>query len=883
MAEDINKLINDLKKLQKEYTVLTSKKAPLFDTSNIENTKNAIDAISTSIEKAKEEALRLESGFNGVYGELQGIVSELSSTESATKKVEKTFKGISSLTRDLRNDQNGLYQLSLKDLKKRKEKLRDLDAEARYQAERVEQEYKGTKALQTGLLLGKDKKTLNEGALKVRAKSLGITVKQLKNDAAILEGKKGGFSVLQDANDELDKRIKKEEQINGLIGLGGAAVEAIGGALDKLGMGGLKNALGLNEVQDEMRSIAEERLKEIKEGLKEGEEATLSFGDKMKVLKGGIKEAGTQLIQNLKDPLAIAGFLATQLIDALISVDKQSGELAKNFGISYNQALALNSELNTTANLSGELNVTTANLVESFTTLNNRYGTFASLNSKTLTDFTKLTKQAHLSNDAALALQSTTFLTGKGLEESTEEFLGQSAALAAQNGLALNQKQILESVKDVSTATLLQLQGQPEALAEAVVSAKALGLSLDKVEQISSSLLNFESSIGAEMEAELLTGKQLNLEKARQAALDNDIATVAEEIAKQVGTAAEFTEMNVIQQEALAKSVGMTRDDLAKSLMEREAMAKLSDQEGKTAQERFNNLVKEVGLEEAKKRLGDENLENLLGQQNTQDKFNAAVEKLKEVFVSLAGPVMQLVSPIVDLLVPAISAISFLLTPVFDVFKGISGILSGNLEQLDGFQSALGAIAVAAGVVFGITKSIAFYNGLIRTYQIAQLALENAKKGSIFGTIGAMTVALGVQLGLLSAALATNAAVTFGIGVAIAVAAAAAGYAAIKAMTADDMVSSPSGYGSRTLMGPEGAIALNDKDTVIAGTSLFGSGGEKMESSSNNNTSININPLVERMSAVENVLIQILNKEGDVYIDGAKVGKTVALASSNLG
>jgi len=886
MAEDVNKLINDLKKLQKEYTALTSKKAPLFDTSNIENTKNAIEAISTSIEKAKEEALSLESGFNGIYGELQGIVSELSSTETSTKKVEKAFKGISSITRDLRNDQNGLYQLSLKDLKKRQEKIRDLDAEARYQAEIVEQQYKGTKAQQTGLLYGKDGKILNEGALKARAASFGISVKQLKNDAAILEGKKDGFSALQDTNDELNKRIKKEEQINGLIGLGGAAVEAVGGALDKLGMGSLKNALGLNEVQDEMRSIAEERLKEIKKGLKEGEEATLSFGDKMKVLKGGVKEAGEQLIKNLKDPLAIAGFLATQLIDALMSVDKQSGALAKNFGISYDQALALNSELNTTANLSGELNVTTANLVESFTTLNNRYGTFASLNSKTLTDFTKLTKQAHLSNDAALALQSTTFLTGKGLEESTEEFLGQSAALAAQNGLALNQKQILESVKDVSTATLLQLQGQPEALAEAVVSAKALGLSLDKVEQISSSLLNFESSIGAEMEAELLTGKQLNLEKARQAALEGDIATVAEEIAKQVGTAAEFTEMNVIQQEALAKSVGLTRNDLAKSLMEREAMAKLSDQEGKTAQERFNNLVKEVGLEEAKKRLGDENLENLLGQENTQEKFNAAVEKLKEIFVSLAGPVMQLVSPIVDLLVPAISAISFLLTPVFDIFKGISGILSGNLEQLDGFQSALGAIAVTAGVVFGITKSIAFYNGLIRTYQIAQLALENAKKGSIFGTIGAMTVALGVQLGLLSAALATNAAVTFGIGVAIAVAAAAAGYAAIKAMTADDMVSSPSGYGSRTLMGPEGAIALNDKDTVIAGTSLFDSdgGGEKMESPpNNNNTSINITPLVERMSAVENVLIQILNKEGDVYIDGAKVGKTVALASSNLG
>jgi hypothetical protein len=32
-----------------------------------------------------------------------------------------------------------------------------------------------------------------------------------------------------------------------------------------------------------------------------------------------------------------------------------------------------------------------------------------------------------------------------------------------------------------------------------------------------------------------------------------------------------------------------------------------------------------------------------------------------------------------------------------------------------------------------------------------------------------------------------------------------------------------SGYGSRTLFGPEGAIALNNKDTVIAGTNLFDS------------------------------------------------------------
>jgi hypothetical protein len=36
---------------------------------------------------------------------------------------------------------------------------------------------------------------------------------------------------------------------------------------------------------------------------------------------------------------------------------------------------------------------------------------------------------------------------------------------------------------------------------------------------------------------------------------------------------------------------------------------------------------------------------------------------------------------------------------------------------------------------------------------------------------------------------------------------------------ANDMISP--GYGKRTLLAPEGAIALNDKDTVIAGTKLL--------------------------------------------------------------
>jgi len=874
MAEDINKLISDLKKLRDEYTKLTGKRAPLFDTSNLENTKAGIDAITESIEKAREKAAFLESGFNGIYGEIQGILSELEGTDAATKKVTKAFKGVESIARDLRNDQNDITKLSLKELKQRQQKLKSLEDEAKFQAEIVAQRYAGTKAAKDGLLLDKNGNLLNKSQLKARAAAFGVSVKTLQNDAAILAGREEEFSVLERTNKQLEERIKQEGRITELMGLGGAAVEAIGGALDKLGMGGLKEALGLDEVADKMREIAEE----IEEA---GGDAD-SFANKMAVLKGGIEEAGTQLIQNLKDPLAIAGFLATQLIDAIMSVDKQAGELAKNFGISYDAALGLKSELTSAANQSYLLNINSQGLVESFTTLNNLFGTFAQINSQTLEDFSRLTDEAYLSTEAASALYKTTILTGKGLEDSTKEFAGQAQALAMQNGLALNQKQILEAVQNISSATLLTLQGQPEALAEAVVNAKSLGVSLDKVEAIAGSLLQFESSISSELEAELLTGKQLNLERARAAALQGDIATVAEEIAKQTGSAADFAEMNVIQQEALAKSVGMTRDDLAKSLMEREAMAKLSGQEGKNAQERFNNLVKEVGMEEAKRQLGDEQLSNLYSQQNVQERFAAATSKLKDIFVAIAEPVLKIVSPLVDLVTNVLPLVNVVLSPVLFVFDKIASAVSWMVEGISKSVPLMAALGVAAYGYLATTqktlvlrtaitakqKAESVWAGITNTYEKSRVAIaatiDAIKTKGLLKTIADAAMS----------AYSSIAKIPF-IGPVLGIAAAASAFAlGRKYMSKGDDVVSP-GYGKRTLMMEEGAIQLNDKDTVIAGTDLGGGGG--------GGGSINIAPLVERMIAVENILVQILNKEGEVYIDGSKVGKTLQLASSKMG
>ena len=96
------------------------------------------------------------------------------------------------------------------------------------------------------------------------------------------------------------------------------------------------------------------------------------------------------------------------------------------------------------------------------------------------------------------------------------------------------------------------------------VAARKLGLEMSAVASISESLLDFESSIEKQMEASLLIGRQINLDRARQLALTGDQEGVMKEILRQVGGEAEFNRMNVIQRKALADSVGVNVEQLSR-------------------------------------------------------------------------------------------------------------------------------------------------------------------------------------------------------------------------------------------------------------------------------------------------------------------------------
>lgn len=395
-------------------------------------------------------------------------------------------------------------------------------------------------------------------------------------------------------------------------------------------------------------------------------------------LKAGFKSLGP-VIRTSLGPLA----LLAEAVRTVISIDKQTGELAKSLNLSYNESNLLRRELTSAANASGELFATTKGLQESLIAINQTLGTNVMLNQQDLITFTKLREQAGLTNEELIGIQAISLATGQSLEQITGEILAQAKISSARAGAALNEKDILKDIQNISAATTLSFSKNPKLIADAVSTARALGLELSQIESIADSFLDFESSISAELEAQVLTGRQLNLNQARFAALNNDLATVAEEISKQIGNSADFANMNRIQQESIAKSVGMSREDLAKTLFLQEQLVGASGEEAKRREQLFNRRVEEVGLAQAQAELAKEGFEGLENQASMADRLNAVMNKLRDVFVSLVEPLM----PVLDAFMSIAKIVGYIMKFISPILKvataplsAISDIAQGDFE-----------------------------------------------------------------------------------------------------------------------------------------------------------------------------------------------------------
>ena len=388
------------------------------------------------------------------------------------------------------------------------------------------------------------------------------------------------------------------------------------------------------------------------------------------------------------------GFFGKQALKA----SSQVTDLQKSLLISRDAAYDIRESFIDIANASGDTFITTDKLLKANAELSEQLGFSKVFSADLNTEFVNLTKRLGLSEKAAGGLAKASLVTGRSLKSINKDAAGAVSSISAQYGIQLNIRDVLEEAGTASALMLANFQGNPIALAKGVAQIKALGTSLDQVNKQASALLDFQTSIESQLNASLLTGRQINLERARELALNNDLSGLAEELVSQQIDYNGFLKLNRIQRDGIARAVGLESEELADQLLKIEY------------QNRSRTGTLSLMGEEALKRA-----EAL----SAQDKFNAAIEKLSGLLGNLLdGPLGKVVD--------AMASIASNSTMIGAALGGLAFIqLTSLVTQLSRLGRQLKNIAILSTVVKGMSNPLLAIGGLA----------AGVAAGAIFGSM----------------------------------------------------------------------------------------------------------------------------------------------------
>jgi hypothetical protein len=589
---ELKEALSLLKQLKKGYADL-GQENPLasINADNIQDVitqaggvKNILTDWTLQLDKVEDNLEGVGKSAKGLFQQFNNIIGEI---KKGNQNIDIGAKSMSTFQKNaekLKNDQQGITRLSKIELetlqRQNKQAVSNLDI--------------ANKALQN---------QINRGELEGEALTKAQTLLSERQDEA---------TAIKDLLNLTEERLEKEQKIQETLGVGGKLLD------------GLKKIPILGDVLD------------VSGAKKAMEEAADEGANGFQAMGKGIKALGPSL-QAALGPLALIGIAVEAIkffVGAMFDANKQSVDLARNLGVSTQEGEKLRQYYIDNKNLLQTQYKLTAALVESQTQLSELSALSNVYSLDALDAQTQLTKEVKLQAEDASNLNKIFIVNGEESTKALDNAYDTVAEYANQNKVLFDSKKILSQASKVSGQLLVSFKGSTTELIKAVMQANKLGISLEQAKGISQSMLDFESSISAEMEAELLTGKDLNLEDARRLALQGDFAGAAAAALKNVKSLEEFQGMNVIQQEALAKAAGLTVDQLSDALIQQKFQGTETGEQIKRLKEA--GMVEQANALAAGKLVG-ENLKTATQQLNAQEKFNLAVEQAKEVFSDLVS------------------------------------------------------------------------------------------------------------------------------------------------------------------------------------------------------------------------------------------------------
>ena len=476
---------------------------------------------------------------------------------------------------------------------------------------------------------------------------------------------------------------------------------------------------------------------------------SVSKGLSMATIKQSIFNAVAMVNPYVLIAAAIIGIilLLKKLVNMGMKFDQQTTDIARNLGISKDNAADMQRAMSQTAAISGETYINSKSMLEAQTQLQEKLGNSAMYSGEMLKSQIQLTKFMGLSGDEAVKFQSMSAGSSLSTRELQQNIQGTLYAFNKTTGASLALKDVMKDIANMSDDVRANFRGNVEQMVAAVAQAKLLGSTVDELAGFTAQTLNMEQSLQKEMKLRVMTGKNINLDQVRRLKLMGDEAGAAKALSEQMGGIEDFNKMLPHEQKAFADALGMTQGQMLKMLEAQELQKKAGIDLAKASMAEIK----------ANDRLTKQEKEKLLRQkeqESAQEKLDGAMQKLRDTLNSIiAGPLGTLMSVLVDIVVFVVDVINVMLTPLVAIIDGIAkGAKAigrffgfGGPEEEDGTN--------LGGYDTSINDGVITPSGEVIKTNPADFIMATTNPAAMAGEIAGATMGTGIDYDKLAAAM----------------------------------------------------------------------------------------------------------------------------------
>ena len=689
-----------LQKLLLEIEKLSERLKKNIDTTSLRDLEKSAGTIEQLFTSLSDEWEGMTEDISFAISGFQRVVQEISNVNIGLKDSNKAYKGLVSLAQELQSHQYGTRELSSDQIKKlaeqaKLERQRIANAQELIKEKKKEQESdlerlkkeKELKKLKIEELQNLKTRTEDQDkALKEHKKqledlnsqyekgneSLKKTTDIFTQNQAILNNQDGLYEGLLSA---LDDEIRKAKNLEKALGLSGAAVDGIGKALNKAGLGALADRMGLDE--------AKAKMKEVAHSVTQGGNKAAGLVGQFKILKAGIGSLGGSIMKNLTDPLVMAGVAAKAVsagvggikkgfsllkggVSSVLGFVKNLWGMADQFAAVFEKyAKAGQFAAQNFSAVGGQVNAITSGLnaaaaADPFMRVSEAGPAMKALVDGTGMLTTEMTKSVKSAHDLTYWLGYSAEETGKlyklgqlnnqsgseekdVLKETLISIKAKGTALNSQYKTSIDLRKVEQTAAKASSAVTYNLKQNPKAIAEAAYHATKLNMSLDEIASAAEQTLNFEQSIQDQLAYQAMSGKELNIDAYQQAALRGDTVTAAKELNNLIAQHGPGLKNNVLLQEQFAKAAGISKNQLLEGITARELATKMHEKEG-DVQKRLQELQRQgLTLDEASNELAKEGLAGSLAKSKRAEAMSRALEDFRDYMATKLWPLFKAV------------------------------------------------------------------------------------------------------------------------------------------------------------------------------------------------------------------------------------------------